>query len=108
MQGKILGIVVVAVALATTAAVRLSWSPEVQVTDFGSVSPPATVPYPAELVPASAAAVKEFRIPIRDATIEIAEGKTYTGWTFGGSVPGLSVSRPSLEDVYLNLIGSTS
>ncbi len=27
---------------------------------------------------------------------------------FGGSVPGLSVSRPSLEDVYLNLIGSTS
>jgi len=27
---------------------------------------------------------------------------------FGGSVPGLSVSRPSLEDVYLNLIGSMS
>ena len=26
---------------------------------------------------------------------------------FGGTVPGLTVSRPSLEDVYLDLIGST-
>ena len=25
---------------------------------------------------------------------------------FGGEVPGLTVTRPSLEDVYLDLIGS--
>jgi len=108
MQGKILGIVAVAFALATTAAVRLSWSPEIQLTDFGSVSPPATVPYPAELVPASAAAVKEFRIPIRDATVEIAEGKTYTGWTFGGSVPGPVVRVRQGDLVRIRLVNEAS
>jgi len=28
--------------------------------------------------------------------------------TFGGEVPGLTVKRPSLEDIYLDLIGATS
>ena len=53
MHGKVLGIVIVAVALATTAAVQLSWSPEVQVTDFGSATVPRSPSYPAELAPVS-------------------------------------------------------
>jgi nitrite reductase (NO-forming) len=108
MQGKILGIVAVALALATTAAVQLSRSPEIQVRDFGSVSPPATVPYPAELIPASAAAVKEFRIPIRDATVEIAKGVTYTGWTFGGSAPGPVVRVRQGDLVRIRLVNEAS
>jgi ABC-2 type transport system ATP-binding protein len=27
---------------------------------------------------------------------------------FGGEVPGLTVTRPSLEDVYLSMIGATA
>jgi nitrite reductase (NO-forming) len=49
----------------------------------------ATQPaFDARLAPASDADVKSFRIPIKDATIEIAGGVTYQGWTFGGTVPG--------------------
>ncbi|HVE34170.1 MAG TPA: multicopper oxidase domain-containing protein [Gemmatimonadaceae bacterium] len=49
----------------------------------------ATQPaFDARLAPASDANIKEFRIPIKDATIEIAKGVTYEGWTFGGTVPG--------------------
>ncbi|MEO6210676.1 MAG: multicopper oxidase domain-containing protein [Gemmatimonadaceae bacterium] len=35
-----------------------------------------------------AASIKEFRIPIRDAKVEIANGVKYQGWTFGGTVQG--------------------
>ncbi|HJP85723.1 MAG TPA: multicopper oxidase domain-containing protein [Gemmatimonadaceae bacterium] len=49
----------------------------------------ATSPaYDARLAPVVDAPVKEFRIPIKDATLEIAKGVTYQGWTFGGTVPG--------------------
>jgi hypothetical protein len=49
----------------------------------------ATTPtFDARLAPASDAPIKEFRIPIKDATIEIAKGVSYQGWTFGGTVPG--------------------
>ena len=43
--------------------------------------------------------VKEFRIPIKDATIEIAKGVTYQGWTFGGTVPGPGPSRSRQGDL---------
>src|SRR5437870_242224 len=108
MHGKVLGIVIVAVALATTAAVHLSWSPEVQVTDSGSATVPRSPSYPAELAPVSAAAVKEFRIPIRDATIEIAKGVTYTGWTFGGSAPGPVVRVRQGDLVRIKLVNEAS
>ncbi|HKN64728.1 MAG TPA: multicopper oxidase domain-containing protein [Gemmatimonadaceae bacterium] len=56
--------------------------------DFGTVVRATTPAFDARLAPVSDAGVKEFRIPIRDATIEIAKGVMYQGWTFGGTVPG--------------------
>src|SRR5690349_24441074 len=56
--------------------------------DFGAVVRATSPAFDARLAPASDAGIKEFRIPIKDATIEIAKGVTYQGWTFGGTVPG--------------------
>jgi nitrite reductase (NO-forming) len=56
--------------------------------DFGKVVRATTPAFDARLAPVSDAGVKEFRIPIKDATIEIAKGVMYQGWTFGGTVPG--------------------
>ena len=60
----------------------------VELTDFGKTSRTTTPAFDARLAPVSDAGVKVFRIPIKDATIEIAKGVTYQGWTFGGTVPG--------------------
>ena len=75
------GVVLVAVTAARN-------EPKVERIDFGRVVRPTTPAFDARLAPASDAEVKEFRIPIKDATIEIAKGATYQGWTFGGTVPG--------------------
>jgi nitrite reductase (NO-forming) len=74
-----------AVIVALTAARH---EPTVERIDFDRVVRATAPAFDARLAPASDAAVKEFRIPIKDATIEIAKGVTYQGWTFGGTVPG--------------------
>jgi nitrite reductase (NO-forming) len=56
--------------------------------DFGSTVRSTSPAYDAAVAPVADAGVKAFRIPIKDATIEIAKGVTYRGWTFGGTVPG--------------------
>ena len=56
--------------------------------DFDRVQRATTPAFDARLQPVSDAEIKEFRIPIKDATIEIANGVKYQGWTFGGTVPG--------------------
>lgn len=56
--------------------------------DFDRVARRTTPTFDARLAPASAADVKDFRIPIKDAVVEISKGVTYQGWTFGGTVPG--------------------
>ncbi|MGH7617009.1 MAG: multicopper oxidase domain-containing protein [Gemmatimonadaceae bacterium] len=71
--------------LALTAAHH---TPKVERIDFDHVIRATSPAFDARLAPASDADVKEFRIPIKDATIEIAKGVTYQGWTFGGTVPG--------------------
>jgi nitrite reductase (NO-forming) len=60
----------------------------VEFTDFSRTVRTTSPAFDARLAPASDAGVKAFRIPIKDATIEIAKGVTYQGWTFGGTVPG--------------------
>ena len=72
-------------AVGLTAARR---SPSVERVDFDKVVRATTPAFDARLAPVSDAEVKEFRIPIKDATLEIAKGVTYQGWTFGGTVPG--------------------
>jgi nitrite reductase (NO-forming) len=56
--------------------------------DFDSVIRSTSPAYDARLAPVVDAGIKEFRIPIKDATLEIAKGVSYQGWTFGGTVPG--------------------
>ena len=72
-------------AIGLTAARR---SPTVERVDFEKTIRSTSPAFDARLAPASDADVKEFRIPIKDATLEIAKGVTYQGWTFGGTVPG--------------------
>jgi nitrite reductase (NO-forming) len=76
---------VVAGALALTAARR---DEHVERVDFDKVVRATSPAYDARLAPVVDAPIKEFRIPIKDATLEIAKGITYQGWTFGGTVPG--------------------
>jgi len=56
--------------------------------DFDKVVRSTSPAYDARLAPVVDAAIKEFRIPIKNATLEIADGVSYEGWTFGGTVPG--------------------
>ena len=71
--------------LALTAARR---GDAVQIVDFATQTTTTQPAFDARLAPVAAAPIKAFRIPIRDATIEIAKGVMYQGWTFGGTVPG--------------------
>src|SRR5581483_2700509 len=72
-------------AMLVTAAKR---GERVQTVDFDKIVRSTQPTYDARLAPASDADVKAFRIPIKDATLEIAKGVTYQGWSFGGTVPG--------------------
>jgi nitrite reductase (NO-forming) len=63
-------------------------TPTIERVDFDRVARPTTPAFDPRLAAASNADIKDFRIPIKDATIEIAKGVTYQGWTFGGTVPG--------------------
>ena len=72
--------------------------------DFG-VTRTALVPaFDARVAPASAAAVKEFRIPMTHDTVEISPGVRYVGWTFGGTVPGPVIRVRQGDLVRVNLI----
>jgi nitrite reductase (NO-forming) len=81
----LVGVTVVAVLLALTAARR---GERIDRVDFDKVVRATNPAYDPRLAPVSDAAIKEFRIPIKDATLEIAKGVAYQGWTFGGTVPG--------------------
>jgi nitrite reductase (NO-forming) len=83
-MSAVMALVAVAI-LALTGARR---EPRVELVDFG-VTPRATAPvYDAAVRPASRAPIKEFHIPITHGRIQIAPGKFYEGWLFGGTVPG--------------------
>src|SRR6266568_5599699 len=82
---SVAGLGLIAVSLALTAARR---GERVMRVDFDKVVRATSPAYDARLAPVAAASIKEFRIPIKDATLEIAKGVTYQGWTFGGTVPG--------------------
>ena len=76
---------VVAGALALTAA---RCDEHVERVDFDKVVRATSPAYDARLAPVVDAPIKEFRIPIKNATLQIADGVSYEGWTFGGTVPG--------------------
>lgn len=73
-------------------------------TDFDKVVTATTPVYDATLPQASDAGIKEFRIPIKNATIEIADGVKYQGWTFGGTVPGPVIHVREGDHVRINVV----
>ncbi len=91
-------LVVGAVALLGYRAVG-SQGGTVEYTDFGQVQTPTQPAYRAEVQPPSSAPIKEFRIPITHETIEISDGVTYEGWTFGGTVPGPTIRTLSVASI---------
>lgn len=103
----VLGIAGVGV-LAVGAAAFAGRAPRYEFVDFGTASTPTTPTYRAALSPASRASVKEFRIPIMDATVEVAPGVTYKGWTFGGTVPGPVVRVREGDLVRIRLVNKAS
>ena len=83
--GAIIAIVLGAGAIALTAARRNARTESI---DFEKTVRATTPAYDAASPRSRPPDIKEFRIPIKDATIQIANGVTYQGWTFGGTVPG--------------------
>jgi nitrite reductase (NO-forming) len=91
-------------ALALTAARR---GDSIEVTDFDKVVRTTSPAYDARLTEASDADIKSFRIPIKNATIEIAKGVKYEGWTFGGTVPGPVIHVRVGDKVRVNVINES-
>jgi nitrite reductase (NO-forming) len=72
--------------------------------DFGRTVTATAPAYDATLPSSSDAGIKEFRIPITNATIQIANGVKYQGWTFGGTVPGPVVHVRQGDRVRINVV----
>ncbi|HJR54055.1 MAG TPA: multicopper oxidase domain-containing protein [Gemmatimonadota bacterium] len=91
-------------ALAITAARR---DDGIQRVDYGVVRTALAPAYDATAPVPSAARIKEFRIPMTHETIEIADGKTYEGWTFGGTVPGPVLRVRQGDTVRITLVNES-
>jgi nitrite reductase (NO-forming) len=88
-------------AILTTGAGR---SAAVERVDFGVTRTAVAPAFDARVQPASRAPIKEFRIPMTHDTIEISGGVKYTGWTFGGTVPGPVIRVRQGDLVRINLV----
>lgn len=98
---------IIALVLGGWAAGSAGSSGTVERVDFGVVKTPVEPAFQAEIAPASEAPIKEFRIPITHDTIEIADGKTYEGWTFGGTVPGPTIRVREGDEVRITLVNES-
>ena len=94
----------VVVGITTTALRR---GERVQHVDFDKTITASQPAFDARLAPPSDAGIKEFRIPIKDATIEIAKGVTYQGWTFGGTVPGPTLRVRVGDEVRITVVNES-
>ena len=88
MRTRLLALTLALVAVIGLASACENRVPRVQRVDFAATPAPTDPVYRAELAPAGDAPLKEFRIPIEDAQVKIADGIPYSAWTLGGTVPG--------------------
>ncbi|HEX6533368.1 MAG TPA: multicopper oxidase domain-containing protein [Gemmatimonadaceae bacterium] len=100
-------LIAAAIVLGSLAQLGARRGDTIQRTDFGRVARATNPVYDARLAPPSDADVKEFRIPIQDATIQIAKGTSYQGWTFGGTVPGPVVRVRVGDRVRVTVVNET-
>lgn len=92
------------IALVLTAARH---EPTIDSIDFDKVVRTTSPAYDATLGEASDADIKSFRIPIKNASIEIAKGVRYDGWTFGGTVPGPVIHVRVGDKVRVNVVNES-
>jgi nitrite reductase (NO-forming) len=109
MSRKFITPVLGAIAIAGLSVVLIAANrtPTSESTDFDKVIRATAPAYDATLTEASDADIKSFRIPIKDATIEIAKGVRYEGWTFGGTVPGPVIRVRVGDRVRVNVINES-
>jgi len=81
--------------------------PTTQRIDFGAVRTVISPAFDPAAPAPSRARIKEFRIPMTHETIEIADGKTYEGWTFGGTIPGPALRVRQGDTVRVTLVNET-
>lgn len=108
MKAMVLAGGIIGLTLVGLAASSFAGTPRVDMVDFGAAQRLAPPVYEAQLPPASSALVKEFRIPIEDADVEIAKGVTYKSWTFGGTVPGPVIRVREGDLVRIKLVNQAS
>jgi nitrite reductase (NO-forming) len=98
---------IAAIGIGAGAALGARHSPSIEKVDFAKTVTAVTPAYDAALAPASKADVKEFRIPITDERIEIADNVSYDGWTFGGTVPGPVIRARVGDKVRINVVNES-
>jgi nitrite reductase (NO-forming) len=104
---SVLGVGMLVSFLALTAARWNRRNTREELVDFSRVVRTTAPAFDARLAPASGAGIKAFRLPIKDATIEIAKGITYRGWTFGGTVPGPVIRARVGDRVRITVLNQT-
>lgn len=108
VRGRIWGVVVVmAIVTAGIAMTATCRDGRIERIDFGVVRTELSPAFDAGAPAASQARLKEFRIPMSHETIEIADGKTYAGWTFGGTVPGPVLRVRQGDTVRITLVNES-
>lgn len=95
------GVLTIAVLGFTDNAIR---SHKIARIDYDKVVTSTKPVYDATLPEVSDAGIKEFRIPIKNATVEIADGVRYQGWTFGGTIPGPVIHVREGDHVRINVV----
>jgi nitrite reductase (NO-forming) len=101
------GILVAAVAAAVAMTAARRGGEAVEAIDFGTVRTALTPAYDASAPKPSQARIKDFRIPMTHEMIEIADGVTYEGWTFGGTVPGPALRVRQGDTVRITLVNES-
>ena len=108
VRGSIWGAgVLMAATIAAVAMTAARREDGIQRIDFGVVRTALAPAYDAAAPAPSDARIKEFRIPMTHDTIEIADGKTYEGWTFGGTVPGPTLRVRQGDTVRITLVNES-
>ena len=96
-----------AIVIGSAAMLGAGRKPVVEHIDFARAVTATTPAYDAALQPVSDADVKEYRIPITDVSLQIADGVTYEGWTFGGTVPGPVIHARVGDKVRVKVVNET-
>jgi nitrite reductase (NO-forming) len=98
---------IVAIGIGAAAALGARRGQTIESVDFAKTVTATEPAFDATLPPVSDADIKEFRIPITDERIEIADNVSYDGWTFGRTVPGPVIRARVGDKVRVNVVNES-